>query len=127
MQEIAPERQLLTGFFLLSKQQHHGTVLPEAHAGNWTPKLLPSTGLVLLRGKRYHRTAYLEASVGNQALECPLPTGSVLLSQQQLLWLLEAHAPMQEVSRASAAWWAPDDSSLLDLLPHRYPQLTTQF
>jgi hypothetical protein len=33
---------------------------------------------------------------------------------------------MQVDTRASAAWWAPDNSSLLALLHHRYPQLATQ-
>jgi hypothetical protein len=67
-----------------------------------------------------------EACAGNQVLEHPLPAGSVLLNWKQLPWLLEAHTQMQIDHRASAAWWAPDDSSPLALLPHRYPQLATQ-
>jgi hypothetical protein len=43
----AMEVLLHAGFLLLSQQQHHRTVLPEAHAGNQTPKLLPPAGLVL--------------------------------------------------------------------------------
>jgi hypothetical protein len=36
------------------------------------------------------------------------------------------HAPMQIDPRASAALWAPDNSSPLDLLTYGYPQLATQ-
>jgi hypothetical protein len=43
-----------------------------------------------------------------------------------LLWLLKVHTSTQVDPRASAALWAPDNSSLLALLAHRNPQLATQ-
>jgi hypothetical protein len=45
---------------------------------------------------------------------------------QQLPWLLEVCSPMQVDPRASAAWWALYESSLLALLSHGYTQLAMQ-
>jgi hypothetical protein len=106
------------------QQQSHRTELPEACAGNQTPKLPPPTGLV--HRQQCHRTVCPEDHGGNQALECQLPAGFVVLTQQQLLWLLEAHTPTQVDSKVSAAWWAPDTSNPLAMLSHRYPQFAIQ-
>jgi hypothetical protein len=56
-----------------------------------------------------------------------MPTGFVLLCLQQLLWLLEVHALVQVDPRDSAALWAPDDSSLLALLPHGLHHFSTLY
>jgi hypothetical protein len=55
------------------------------------------------------------APTGNQAPKLPQPMGFVLLCLQQLPWFLE----VQVDPRASAALWAPDDSSLVAFLVHR--------
>jgi hypothetical protein len=48
-----------------------------------------------------------------------LPRGLVPPCLQQLLWLQEAHTTTQVDPKTSAALWAPDNSSLPALLPHR--------
>jgi hypothetical protein len=123
---LGPEPWLHTGFVLLSWWQCHRTALPEACVGNWATKLPLPAGSVLPSEQQPHTTVLLEACAGNQALVYTLPAGSVILSQQQLLWLLEAHTPMQIDTRASTACWAPDDSSPTALLPSGYPQPATQ-
>jgi hypothetical protein len=69
--------------------------------------------------------AVLEPMLGKQASGLSLPANLGPLCLQQFPWLLEAHAPVQVDPRASDTLWAPDDSSLLALLPHGYPQLAT--
>jgi hypothetical protein len=58
-----------------------------------------------------------------QAPELPLPTGFIFPWLQQLLWLLGACASAQVDPKASAALQAPDNLSLLALLPHRHLNL----
>jgi hypothetical protein len=89
---------------LVPQQQHHRTDLPEACAGNQTPELL------LLSKQQSHRTAPSEDPMGNQVPKF-LPEGFALLCQLQLLWLLEAQAPIQIDPMDSTALWESDDSS----------------
>jgi hypothetical protein len=149
MQEIKPQNSC----WLQSWFPQAWTTLPEALAGNQAPGLPLPEGLVPPCLQHYC-TTLLEPMPGKQVPELPLPDSLVPSHLQQLRWLqvpqcqqksLSALAacrlgfpmpaaatvapgsphPMQIDSRVSAALWAPDNSSWLALLPHRYPQLAT--
>jgi hypothetical protein len=92
---------------------------PEPTPRKQAPKLLLPKVLV-------PPTCSSHTQTSNQAPGLLLLSGLLPPFLQHLLWLQKAHAPTQVDAQASAAFWAPENSSPLDLLPQRHPQLATQ-